>query len=224
MRASHLGRQRRPLGTTSRSPVRDRCSSTKPAVSGGRRRQGAARSRRRLGRRAPVLRRVERRPIGRSSSARPRPPAAVRRRAACRIPARVRRRPTPTSRGRARRSAAEPAEARCAGWPAARVAGRRPSRDRRNRLGGRRPRTSQPSELPRTIVTGCAGVAGRRGRPFLCMAVRLYLNHIAELDRFVALEYGRVDDGQPTNAGGRSATRSAICTMDRAGASSASRS
>ena len=29
------------------------------------------------------------------------------------------------------------------------------------------------------------------------MAVRLYLNHIAELDRLVALEYGRVDDGQP---------------------------
>jgi hypothetical protein len=32
------------------------------------------------------------------------------------------------------------------------------------------------------------------------MAVRLCLNHIAELDRLVALEYGRVDDSQPAES------------------------
>jgi hypothetical protein len=32
------------------------------------------------------------------------------------------------------------------------------------------------------------------------MAVRLYLRHIAELDWPIALEYGRVDEGQPTES------------------------
>jgi hypothetical protein len=59
---------------------------------------------------------------------------------------------------------------------------------------GRPARPNRPAAGP--MITG-ASPAVSSGRTHPAMAVRLHVTHIPELDRLIALEYGRVDEGQP---------------------------
>ena len=164
-------------------------------------------------------RRAQRR-IGRSSSVRPRPPAAVRSRAGFRPRARVLGRPTRASRGRARRSAGARGAGRCAGPPAPRAAARRPMVGQYDRAGRRltlhvrsvrraahdrhRRRSAATSRAPRTIPSVHCRAAlpqpHRRARP-------------TRRPR----RTGASTTARRRSRGGRSASTSATCTTGPAG-------